>query len=145
MNCFGLLASLGKELLPLFLMKLHKSVLIHLFIPKQWVSCPSIRNRFSHKFSVDFRLIPTDLVGFRSDVKIQSHLLQKRLSWIKSVLNQKSRGFVVTIILFRLTNRPDTQFCERRVLPQNTVFRAILVISCIWLDPLKAVGLKSPR
>lgn len=95
----------GKKILPL-LTKLHRSVLTHLFIQKQWGSCPSIRNYFSHKFSLDFRLIniPKDLVGFRADIKIWSHLLQKRLCWIKSVFDQKSRGFVVATILFRLMN-----------------------------------------
>lgn len=87
MKCFGLLDSMWNEFLPPFFMKLHKIVLTCLFIQKQQISCPIIRNIFSHKFSLGFRLInfPTDLAGFRSDVSVWSDLQQKRLSWIKCI------------------------------------------------------------
>lgn len=96
------------------------------FIQKHCISCPIIRNSFSHKFSLDFRLIniPTDLVGFRSDVKIWSHLLQKRFCWIKST--PKVQGPCSCHHLVQTDEQHLIQFCERKVLLWNTALRAIL-------------------
>lgn len=61
--------------------------------------------------------------------------------WLISQLDEvcirpKGQDFIVTRILLRLMNRTDT-------LLLRAVFRGILFIWCICLEPVKAVGLKS--